>query len=78
MATIHIQYFGEIAEKTNKASESIQIDVLTTSHILQFLKNTYQIEGNGIQLAVNQELVNTTIKLKETDEIAILSPFAGG
>jgi len=78
MATLHIQYFGEIAEKTGKPSEVIEEVVHNTSQLLDFLKNTYQIESNGIQVAVNQELVTKSTPLSETDEIAILSPFAGG
>ncbi len=78
MATLHIQYFGEIAEKTDKTSEHITLQVLETSQVLTYLKKTYQIEKNGIQVAVNQELITENTLLKETDEIAILSPFAGG
>lgn len=78
MATLHIHYFGEIAEKTGKPSETIEIRVLDTSQVLKFLKNTYQIDSNGIQVAVNQELVTENTPLSKTDEIAILSPFAGG
>lgn len=78
MATIHIHYFGEIAEKTGKASETIEVALLNTSGVFDFLKNTYQIESNGIQVAVNQELVTENTPLSKTDEIAILSPFAGG
>lgn len=78
MASINIHYFGEIAEKTSKPSETIQIETLDTTQVLAFLKRTYHIEGNGIQVAVNQELVTKNTNFIETDEIAILSPFAGG
>ncbi|MFT5863367.1 MAG: molybdopterin converting factor small subunit [Flavobacteriales bacterium] len=78
MATIHIHYFGEIAEKTGTPSETIEVTLLSTSGVLEFLKKTYQIQGNGVQVAVNQELVTENTPLSKTDEIAILSPFAGG
>jgi len=78
MATINIKYFGEIAEKTGKSSEAIAIEKLNTTSILKFLKQQYAIADKGIQIAINQELVTEEIAVLESDEIAILSPFAGG
>ena len=44
------------------------------------IKSTYKLHIEDIHIAVNHDIVsiNENINLKETDEVAILSPFAGG
>lgn len=75
-----INYFGEIADITNQTSEDIVLKNGSLSMLLSYLQSTYNIQVEDIHIAVNHEItaINKDISLKETDEIAVLSPFAGG
>jgi molybdopterin synthase sulfur carrier subunit len=75
-----INYFGEIAEITNQTSESLVLKNASLSKLLLYLQSTYKIQVEDIHIAVNHEIIaiDKDINLKETDEIAVLSPFAGG
>lgn len=75
-----INYFGEIADITNQTSENVIFKNGSLSMLLSYLQSTYKIQVENIHIAVNHEItpINKDIKLKETDEIAVLSPFAGG
>lgn len=74
-----ILYFGEIADKTNKTEELLN-EIKSLSSLINYLEKNYQLEKANYQIAVNQDLVdeNSNENLKATDEIAILSAFAGG
>lgn len=76
---MEITYFGEIADKTDKTSENIT-EIFSVNSLIYFLKEKYQLNESDYQIALNHDLVEKTEKiiLNETDEIAILSPFAGG
>jgi len=77
---MNIQYFGEIAERTKCATEEVNFKTLKLESVLSYLKETYNISLEDIHIAINHELVgiNDDIELIDTDEVAILSPFAGG
>jgi len=78
MEEIRVKYFGEIAEKTGQTEETIMLKTLDTASILDFLNSSYDIDTTFVKVAVNQELVTKNSTLKLSDDIAILSPFAGG
>lgn len=77
---MEIKYFGEIAEKTNKNNETINLDKQSLFELISFLENKYNILTKDIQIAVNHNLVSKDIDISfnDKDEVAILSPFAGG
>ncbi len=77
---MQIQYFGEIAEITNSTSEEVTLKELTLEELKLYLQTKYKMQMEDIRIAVNHEIItdNQTIDLKETDKVAILSPFAGG
>ncbi|MFY7670015.1 MoaD/ThiS family protein [Tenacibaculum sp. MEBiC06402] len=77
---MEIKYFGEIAERTNTTSQNISLEKKSLFELLSFLKDTYGIDSNDIHIAVNHNLISKEIDLEfdSGDEIAILSPFAGG
>ena len=77
---LEVQYFGEIEDKAGKAKEMLPAEVKTVKGLLAYLKSAYSIEETGMQIAINHTLVDLKeeILLSNTDEIAILSPFAGG
>ena len=77
---MEVKYFGEIAEKTKATSQTITLEKNSLFELLSFLKDTYSIESKDIHIAVNHNLISkeTDLEFNNNDEIAILSPFAGG
>ncbi len=78
--TLRVKYFGEVEERTGTSDEVLPKEVSSLVQLLDFLRTRYGIETETIKVAVNHSLVTmeNDIALKETDELAILSPFAGG
>lgn len=74
-----ITYFGEIADKTNKTSEVLE-GIDSVEALTDFMIQTYDIKKEDMHIAVNHRLVNSsdTKTISASDEIAVLSPFAGG
>jgi len=77
---MNIKYFGEIAEITKKTSEQIELKDMSLNELKTYLNSTYKLALEDIHIAVNHDIVSMyeDISLTATDEIAILSPFAGG
>ncbi|MBP2833791.1 MoaD/ThiS family protein [Aquimarina sp. U1-2] len=78
MTEITLTYYGEVAEKTGKEQETVQLENIEIPEIMKYLESTYALNTKGIKIAVNHELATQDTQLKANDEIAILSPFAGG
>ncbi len=78
MEKINIKYFGEVAEKTGKTMEELDESFNTVQDLTEYLKSTYNLNGDAIKIAINRELASNDQPLNRTDEIAVLSPFAGG
>ena len=76
---MHIKYFGEIADKTNKTFEEIE-NISNLNLLIDFLQQEYGLEFADYQIAVNHELTDFENEeiFSDADEIAILSAFAGG
>lgn len=72
-------YFGEIADITKKTSEEVA-QIKSVASLTAFLKTTYNINEEDMHIAVNFRLVdkNAGLTIEPSDEIAVLSPFAGG
>ncbi len=77
---VNLKYFGQIAEITGKTEEKFRIAAPNVSQLLRDLKDTYNFSETPLNIAVNKEIVHATDdrELKNTDDIAILPPFAGG
>lgn len=75
-----VNYFGEIAEITNCTKEEISTNIETLKELIEYLKTNYKLPIEDFYIAINHELVqkDTNLKLNTTDEIAVLSAFAGG
>ena len=75
-----VNYFGEIADITGKTSDDVVLNNASVSALLAYLASTYNLLSDDIHIAVNHQLVSKEkeIQLTDTDEIAVLSPFAGG
>ncbi|WP_031428840.1 MoaD/ThiS family protein [Flavimarina sp. Hel_I_48] len=75
-----VHYYGEIADKTGCESEQLTLPNTTLFNLLLELQKKYNLEQGDFQVALNHNLIDPTqeLKIEETDEIAILSAFAGG
>lgn len=75
---IKVLLFGEATERVG-TSELIALDVSSVSALKQWLINEYPILDNfQFSVAVNKEIIQEDIVLKDQDEVAILPPFSGG
>ena len=75
-----IKYFGAIAEAAQCSEEHISVSGLNVSTCLDLLSRKYNLNAFEVNVALNQNLVDvdSTINLNDSDEIALLPPFAGG
>ncbi len=79
MATIEVKYFGLIAEKLGRESESMRIELSENLELKRFFENRYSaLQGMPFQVAVNQEIRDMIGADEDINEIALLPPFAGG
>lgn len=75
---IKVLLFGEATERVG-TSELIALDFSTVSALKQWLISEYPILDNfQFSVAVNKEIIQEDIVLKDQDEVAILPPFSGG
>lgn len=76
--TIHIKYFGLLAEITDCNDETIEFSNSTVSEFLDFLFIKYpELKDKDFQVAQNNEIITKESVVSET-EIALLPPFSGG
>ena len=76
---VDVKYFGMIAETIGTSMENVELDVLNDFDLRLFFENKYpDIKKINFKIAVNQELTDSVINLRENSEIALLPPFAGG
>ena len=77
---MRITYFGEIADITGKTTEEMAIKGETLHEVISYLSRTYNLTFDDFYIAINHKLVamDNDIRLNDNDEVALLSPFAGG
>ena len=75
-----IKYFGAIAEAAQRSEEQMAVTDLNVSDCIALLNEKHNLKTLEVTIALNQNLVaiDSTIKLKDSDEIALLPPFSGG
>lgn len=73
-----ILLFGELTDITK--STSIEIESAKNVDELKIIVHQKfpSLQNIKYQIAVNSSLISKNISLTETDEIALLPPFAGG
>lgn len=77
---ITINYFGNIAEAVQSDSETLEQKSMSLTDLLAMLDSKYDIGQFPFQVAINRKIVskNQAIEISDSDEIALLPPFAGG
>lgn len=75
---VKVLLFGIFSEKAD-TSKIIVEDVKDKNELMQRIGMEYPfLKEMKYLIAVNQEVINNNIELKDGDEIALLPPFAGG
>ena len=73
-----ILLFGELTDITKSSS----IEIESVKNVAELKNSVHQkfpsLQNFNYQIAVNSSLIIENISLNETDEIALLPPFAGG
>lgn len=77
---ITINYFGNIAEAAQSNSETLDKKSMNLAELLNLLDSKYSLAQFPFQVAVNRKIVSKQldIKISDSDEVALLPPFAGG
>jgi molybdopterin converting factor small subunit len=77
---ITLKYYGEISEILDKKEETISLSTIVSLYDLkkQFLAKSVKLNSIPINIAVNNELTDQDVFLKNKDTISFLPPFAGG
>ena len=75
---INLISFGKISEFINIQKMDIK-DIDHTDDLKNHLENKFpQLAGMKYKLALNNNLVQKNIEIKNLDSIAIMPPFSGG
>ncbi|WP_439489350.1 MoaD/ThiS family protein [Algoriphagus sp.] len=77
---ITVNYFGNIAEAAQNDSEILDVKAIKLDELLSLLDAKYDLGKFQFQVAINRKIVSRQqgVTISETDEIALLPPFAGG
>ncbi len=76
---IQLLFFGKLSEVANNIDDFSLEDSTTTTALENLLnKKIPGLEKYTYRIAVNQEMVEEGIVLKENDVVAFMPPFAGG
>jgi molybdopterin synthase sulfur carrier subunit len=77
---ITVNYFGNIAEAAQSSSETLDHDSMSLGDLLELLDSKYSIAQFPFQVAVNRKIVSKqqALNISDSDEVALLPPFAGG
>lgn len=77
---ITVNYFGNIAEAAQSDSETLEYNSMSLAELLELLDSKYAIGQFPFQIAVNRKIVSKqqALNIVDSDEVALLPPFAGG
>jgi len=78
--SVHVMYYGMLAELTGKADESwpVNEELTVGAFRLQVLDKYPAMREKKFKIAVNKQISEDGISISDLSEIALLPPFAGG
>ena len=78
--SIKVDYFGLVADLTSCKEEVIAEDgTFTVFSLRSLLEKKYPgLKNINYSVAVNLEMISKDMPINDTDQIALLPPFAGG
>ena len=75
---IKVLLLGILSERADNSKFIIE-DVKDKNELMQKIAMEYSVlKKTNYLIAVNQEVINNNIVLRDGDEIALMPPFAGG
>jgi molybdopterin synthase sulfur carrier subunit len=76
---LSVKYFGMIADWVGTTENEIEFSGETVADLKSQLEGSCsELNGISYQVAVNHKISENAVALNESDELAILPPFAGG
>ena len=76
---LKVRYFGMITDWVGTDCEDIEMEGKSVQDLQkELISSIPQLETITIQIGVNQSIASSETLLNESDEVAILPPFAGG
>lgn len=76
---VKVHYLGLIVDHTKCKEEILELEKASFEELENLLLSKYSFLSEiSYKIAINHEFGYEGISLKETDEIAVLPPFAGG
>ena len=77
---VRLKYFGNIAEMVGASEEVLELNEGANTELLCKLleERLPHLATSNYRLALNQSIANENVELNESDELALLPPFAGG
>ena len=76
---IKLKYFGEVAELIKVKDEVLDVQTSNLNELTALVEKRYNINLQNFTCALNHKIISDkSVKIKDKDEIAFLSQFAGG
>jgi molybdopterin converting factor small subunit len=75
---VSVLFFGVLSEVAGTDMRHFR-DVRSTSDLMHRILDEYPEIGNyNFRLSLNNEIIDGVMPLSDTDEVALMPPFAGG
>lgn len=75
---VNVLFFGILTDLVGSNSKEVE-DVENIRQLKSWLwKNYPKTKDMDFQVAINQNIIDGKVELKDGDEVALLPPFAGG
>jgi len=78
--SLHVKYFALLREKRGKNEERLTTTVPTALDLYKELDKKYGfgLPANILKIAINDEIVDWSNKLRSDDNVVFIPPVAGG
>ena len=75
---VKVLFFGVLSEVAGSDIRHYQ-DVRSTEDLIHMILDEFpELEHYSYRLSLNNEIIETDMPLRDSDEVALLPPFAGG
>ena len=76
---IHVRYYGMLSELVQKDTELLNLNASHLSEVIDTLQKKYPgLIEKVYKVAVNDEIIDGDIELKDNFSMDLMPPFAGG
>lgn len=79
MKSVHVHYFAILRELTGRSEETVETAADTAADLFASLCDRYDIDpGAHYKLAINDEIADWSVELRDGDAVLLFPPVAGG